>query len=180
MKPILEVVDSVRQARVAFLETVASWNAEQGAFKPSAECWSASEVVEHVYASEFIVVNRLWTGIDGLRSNQPLWAGEHTNRGCSVEVVATVFETGKYKSPPVVDAKVGGPLAFWREALDSCQPLLNRLGSALENVDQEKIFFPHFVVGPLDANQWIEFLGLHLNRHRRQIERLRALEGFPA
>jgi hypothetical protein len=58
--------------------------------------------------------------------------------------------------------------------------MLERLGSALQKVDQEAIVYPHFVVGPMDANQWIQFMCVHLNRHWAQIERLRAMEGFPA
>jgi hypothetical protein len=180
MKEIPELVDIVQRAREQVLETVAGWSAEQGAFKPCPEAWSASEVLEHLYAAEFTVLNQLWRGIDGLRASRPLWDGEHANRGRSIEAIAAVFIPAKFKAHPKTEVKVGGPLSFWMGALDACQPMLERLGSALEKVDREAIVFPHFVVGPLDANQWVPFLGLHLDRHRLQIERLRAAEGFPS
>jgi hypothetical protein len=179
MKRISELVDVVERARERVLETVAGWSAEQAAFKPCPEVWSASEVLEHLYASEFIVLNLLWRGIDGLRANRPVWDKEHTNRGRSIDAIAAVFVAGKFKAHPRTEVKVGGPLSFWIGALEACQPMLERTGSALEDVDREAIVFPHFVVGPLDANQWVPFLGLHLDRHRLQIEKLRTAEGFP-
>jgi hypothetical protein len=179
MKSMSDFVNEMQQDRARILETVATWSAEQGAFKPHPEAWSASEVLEHLYASEFIVMNVLWSGIDGLRINSPIWNGEHTNRGLSVEAVVVQFESGKFKSHPATEVKIGGALAFWAEALDSCQPMLERLASALQNVDAGAIVFPHFIAGPMDANQWIPFMRLHLNRHRAQIERLRTMPGFP-
>ena len=180
MKPMSELVDVMRQDRARVIETVAGWSAEQGAFRPRPEAWSASEVLEHLYAAEFFVINLLWRGIDGVRVNRPIWDGQHTNRGRSIEVLVAVFAVGKYKAHPKTEATIGGTLPFWAGALDSCQPMLERLGSALQEVDQEAIIFPHFIVGPMDANQWIQFMRFHLNRHWAQIERLRTIEGFPA
>ena len=179
MKPVSEF-GAMRQARARVLETVAGWSVEQGAFRPHPDAWTASEVLEHLYAAEFIVINLLWRGIDGLRVNSPIWDGEHTNRGRSIEAVVTPFAGGKYKAHPKTEVQVGGTLPFWAGALDSCQPMLQRLGSALQDVDQEAIVYPHFVVGPMDANQWIQFMCFHLNRHWAQIERLRKIERFPA
>ena len=179
MEPILELVDTVKQARTELLDAVAGWSTEQGAFKPCADEWSASQIVEHVYNSEFRVINTLWKGIDGLKTNRPIWCGEPVNRGARVEALVAKLAGGKFKSPEAVEPKVGGPLLFWCSALDACQLPLSRLGSALQDVDQEAIFYPHFLLGPLDANQWFQFVGRHLHRHRRQIERLRACEDFP-
>jgi hypothetical protein len=39
--------------------------------------------------------------------------------------------------------------------------------------------FADFLMAPLDANQWFQFVGRHLRRHHRPIERLRMMEGFP-
>jgi hypothetical protein len=179
MKEVSDLVDVLQQARERLLKTVAGWSREQGAFKPCPEVWSASEVLEHLYASEFIVFNLLWREIDDLRANGPVSELEHANRGLSAEAVAAPFMSVKFKAHPMTEPRVGGPLGFWMGALDSCQPMLEELGSALEKVDREAIIFPHFIVGPLDANQWVPFMGLHMDRHRLQIERLREAEGFP-
>jgi hypothetical protein len=179
-KSLSEAIDEMEQSRAELLELVSGWTAEQAAFRPDPEAWSASEVMEHLHTVEFRVTNRLWAGIDGVRLNQPIWTGEHTNRGCSIETVVADFEQGKYKTPPAGDVKIGGPLPFWVAALDACQPVLNRLRPALQQAGPERIVFPHHVVGPLDGEQWIPFLRFHLNRHRKQIERLRTMDGFPA
>jgi hypothetical protein len=170
------------QARAELLEMLSGWSQAQGAFRPSPEKWSTSEILEHLYASEFAVINRMWKGIDGLRSDQPIWKGEHTHRECSVEAITTAanFANGNHKAHPLADVRFGGPLCAWLAALDSCQPLLDCLGSALRQVDSKQIVYPHYFMGPMDANQWLDFLSYHLHHHRRQIEQLRAMEGFPA
>jgi hypothetical protein len=172
----------MRRARTELLDMLSGWSTAQGAFKPSPEKWSTSEILEHLYAAEFVVINRMWKGIDGLRSEQPIWIGEHTHRDCRLEAItaAADFAHGNHKAHPLADVRFGGPLCAWLIALDSCQPLLDGLGSALQQVHSEQIVYPHYFMGPMDANQWLDFLSYHLQHHRRQIERLCACDDFPA
>jgi hypothetical protein len=178
MKQISELIDVVRHARERVIATVNGWNAEQAAFKPDSGAWSAPEIVEHLYETEFFVYSALWTGIEGLKVNKPMWEGEHVNRGLPTEVAAAEYLNGRFKVPPGGEPNVGGTLQFWIGALSSCQTMLERLGMALQEVDRE-VVFPHFVAGPLDERQWIEMINLHMDRHRLQIERLRTSKGFP-
>jgi len=75
---------------------------------------------------------------------------------------------------------IGGPLAYWVESFRLSQPLLDALAVSLEGMDLRTIIYPHFLSGPLDAEQRIEFLRFHMDRHRGQIERTRNQSGFPA
>jgi hypothetical protein len=52
--------------------------------------------------------------------------------------------------------------------------------SRLEAVDLSEQAFPHPALGPFNAYQWMVLLGEHEDRHRGQIERLKATDGFPA
>lgn len=178
MKEISHLASAARQARERVIKTVSGWSAEQAAFKPDPDTWSAQEILEHLYGTEFFVYSTLWMGLEGLKVNQPIWQGEHTNRGLPTEVAAAEYQAGKFKVPQGGEPKLGGSLHFWIGAFSSCQTILERLGAALKEINQELIF-PHFVAGPLDAKQWIEMLTLHMDRHRLQIERLRTANGFP-
>jgi len=178
MNEIPEIVDAVQRARERVLETVADWSAEQAAFKPDSDRWSAQELLEHLYMTEFLVYGTLWRGIEGLKMNKPIWTGEHVNRGLPIEVAAAEYLMGKFKVPKGGEPKTGGSLEFWIGAFASCQTMLEWLGVALEEMSGELVF-PHFVVGPLDAKQWIEMVTRHMDRHRLQIENLRTAEEFP-
>ena len=49
----------------------------------------------------------------------------------------------------------------------------------LEAVDLSEQVFPHPALGPFNAYQWMVLLGEHEDRHRAQIERVKAASGFP-
>jgi hypothetical protein len=40
--------------------------------------------------------------------------------------------------------------------------------------------YPHFLSGPLDARQRLEFLRFHIERHTAQVWRVRSSHGFPS
>jgi DinB superfamily len=178
MKSAHDLIMEIEQARALFISTVCDWSPEQIAFKPTPETWSAGDVLEHLYLQEFSLTNRIWKGHDGWRRGSPIWSGEHTNRGRTIQRL-TAQLTGRYQSPRSLVPSLGGPLQFWIEALTSCQPRLARLESLLRDTDLEVIVFPHFALGPLDAGQWLGFLSFHIDRHRQQVERLRRCQGFP-
>lgn len=68
----------------------------------------------------------------------------------------------------------GGPLPYWREAFALYQRLLDALQPVLVGLDLEKVIYPHFISGPLDLGQRLEFLRFHMDRHYGQIERVKS------
>jgi hypothetical protein len=58
--------------------------------------------------------------------------------------------------------------------------VLADLAVQLQEVDLESIVFPHYLSGPLDARQRLEFLRFHMERHLSQIENVKAHPQFPA
>jgi hypothetical protein len=179
-KRLADSISKAREARIRVIQTVANWSVQQAMFKPSPEGWCASEILEHLYLSEFNLNNHIWKAWDGWRRREPVWVGEHTNQGRPILEILGPHANGKYAAPLLEEPKFGGPLRFWMEALGSCQIQLERLALLLGEIDLELLVFPHFVVGPLDSTQWLEFLPFHIDRHRRQIERLKQSEEFPA
>jgi hypothetical protein len=92
-----------------------------------------------------------------------------------------VAETWKpaERAPSIATPSFGGPLGFWRSALRSLRPVLADLAKELEGGNLEEIVFPHFLSGPLDARQRIDFLRFHMARHTQQIERVLKDPSFP-
>jgi hypothetical protein len=172
-------INEVAKARRRLLATVENLTPAQAAFKPAPEEWSVLENIEHVVLAEISGVSKIWQAADSFREGAPVFTGQHTNRGLSIdEVVARTWKP-KEVAPPIATPHIGGPLQYWISYAESCQGVLDRLGTALDGLDLEEVIFPHFLSGPLDARQRLEFLRFHLDRHRAQILRLFDRESFP-
>jgi hypothetical protein len=174
------LLHSVAEARARVLDQVRGLSERQATFKPDQNRWSISEIVEHLVLAEASGVTKIWAAADGVKSGRPVWVGEHTNSGLSIDDVIARTWREKEVAPPIAAPHIGGPLAYWVESFRLGQPILNAMGVFLEGMDLETIVYPHFLSGPLDAKQRIEFLRFHMDRHRGQIERTLDQSGFPA
>src|SRR5579863_2257481 len=101
MQPAQELIAEVADARRKLLATVANLTPEQAAFKPAPEEWSTLENVEHLVLAEFSGVSKIWQAADSFREGAPVFTGEHTNHGLSIdEVVARTWKP-KEVAPPI-------------------------------------------------------------------------------
>jgi hypothetical protein len=170
------LVASVEKARSAVLNAAASLTDEQGAFKPR-DAWSIAEIIEHLYLAELSGVTKIWAAADGLRAGNS-WTGELPNRGKGIEQIVAETWKSKEVAPPIATPHLGGPLRFWLSALPSLRPVLADLASALQGHSLDDVVFPHYLSGPLDARQRLEFLRCHMERHLEQIGRTREDPAF--
>jgi DinB superfamily len=174
------LIRQVSEERARLVELVASLSAEQASHKPTPQTWSANENLEHLVLAEMSGVSKIWSAAEGVRKGKPVWSGEHTNRGLSIEEVVACTWKPKEIAPPLVAPRFGGPPSYWLESLRHSQQLLDRLEPVLDGLDIESVIFPHFLSGPLDAGQRIDFLRFHMLRHRGQIEEMLAHSDFSA
>jgi len=86
---------------------------------------------------------------------------------------------GKATAPPIATPHIGGPLDCWRSAFGSLTLVLADLGEQLDDLPLEDVVFPHYLSGPLDARQRLEFLRYHMERHLNQIRRVQATDNYP-
>ncbi len=166
--------------RARLVQLVAGLSDVQSNYKPHDQTWSTNQYVEHLVLAEMSGVSKIWSAAEGMRKGKPIWQGEHTNRGLTIEEVVARTWKPKEVAPPLVAPRFGGPASYWIENLRSSQQLLERLEPVLEGLPIEALIFPHFLSGPLDAGQRIDFLRFHMMRHRMQIENIIARADFPA
>jgi hypothetical protein len=179
MQTAQELIHNVDEARRRVLAAVAVLTPAQAAFKPASDQWSVLENLEHLVLAEVSGVSKIWQAADSFRAGAPVFTGEHTNRGLSIDEVVVRTWKSKEIAPPIATPHIGGPLQYWITYTESCQSVLDRLGTVLEGLDLEEVIFPHFLSGPLDARQRLEFLRFHLDRHHAQILRLFHHQSFP-
>ena len=175
---VRQLVESVEQARTALLERAAAFSSAEAAFRPAEGDWSIAEIVEHLYLAELSGVTKIWAALEQRRAGQ-LWNGDLPNRGKKIEEIVAATWKPRELAPPVATPSIGGPIAAWISNLRSLRTVLDDLATELETVNLEELVFPHFLSGPLDARQRLEFLRFHLERHGAQIERVRSHPAFP-
>ena len=173
------LIADVAAARRRVLDAVAGLTDDQETFHPAPGEWSAAQVVEHLVLAEQAGIQRVWLAAEGVRRGRPVWRGAPVHRGLPIEEVIARTWREREQAPPNATPQTDGPLAYWATCLEGCQPVLERLGAALDGLDLAEVIFPHFLSGPLDARQRLEFLRWHLDHHRRQIEGIKATPGFP-
>ena len=96
-----------------------------------------------------------------------------------IEVVIERTWKSKEIAPPIATPHIGGPLTAWVSCLKSLRPVLADLARELETIDLDAIVYPHYLSGPLDGRQRLEFLRYHMERHLAQIERVQSHQQFP-
>lgn len=173
-----QLVESIERARTALLDSVSGLDDAQAAFRPAEGAWSVAEILEHLYLAELGGIAKVWAALESVRAGNS-WQEALPNRGKTIaEVVAATWKP-KEVAPPIATPHFGGPLAVWVSSLRSLRAVLHDLAVELEGRKLDEIVFPHFLSGPLDARQRLEFLRFHMDRHRAQIERVRASAPFP-
>ncbi len=125
--------------------------------------------------------NRLIEVVEGLSDEQANYKiRPDTNQGRSIEEIIARTWKPKETAPPIATPHIGGPLSYWLEYIKTSQLLLDKLEGVLDGLDPETVVFPHFLSGPLDAGQRLQFLRFHIVRHRDQITEMMADANFPA
>ena len=173
------LVESVENARDAVIDSVRRLRADQAAFKPSPDEWSICENIEHLYLAEISGLTKIWAAARQVRAGKN-WEGPRPNHGKSIEEVVAATWKPKESAPGIATPHIGGPLEAWISSLQSLRNVLADLAQELQGLELEAIVFPHYLSGPLDGRQRLEFLRFHMARHLEQIRRIQSHPEFPA
>lgn len=179
MNDVARLIEAVAQARARFLASVSGLSPAQATFKPEPTRWSILEITEHIVRAEEAGVSGIWRALDGYRREAPLWSGDPTHKGLSIEDVVSRTWQPKEQVPEIAAPRWGGSLSYWVATLRSKQLVLEDLAQSLSGVALENVIYPHPISGPLDVRQRLAFLGFHLDRHRDQVDVLKGEPGFP-
>ncbi len=174
---IAELIGEVAAARQRVLAAVASSTEEQATWLPAPGQWSVAQVVEHLVLAEHAGVFSIWQALVGLQRGQPVWHGDPVHRGKTIEQNIAETWREREEAPPEATPRKNGPLAYWVASLAAREPVVVALGQVLAPVDLEAVIAPHFLSGPLDARQRLQFLRWHMDHHRQQIAAIMACQG---
>lgn len=158
------------------LQAVSGLSAEQRTFQPAEDRWSVAGCVEHIILTEDFVFQTMHRVLE--TPPQPAKQSEVRHKDPMVieKVPARNF---RVMGPEMVHPKNRWP--DFEELLGRFHATRQRSMSFAEatEADLRSHFFPHPFLGDLDCYQWLLFLGLHCERHVRQLEEVKEDPRFP-
>jgi uncharacterized damage-inducible protein DinB len=174
---IADILAANEQAQSRFMAAVSNLTNEQADFRPDENQWTIAEIVEHIS-----IVNdgflRLTHKLLKQAESAPRPPMSDLNLG-HTSLDENGQQPGPFQAPdrvrPQGGVSVEDSLAKMRASLAG----FTEIQSRLEAVDLSEQMFPHPALGPINAYQWLVLLGEHEDRHRGQIERLKAAAGSP-
>lgn len=144
-------------------------------FKPAPDGWSAAHIAEHIIELE----ERTLEIIERVLAEPPARPEEIERvRGKEHKLIAAVPDRShRVTAPPGFEIK--GRFATPHLALAAFHPVRDRSRKMLEREGLHDHMFFHFIFRQLSCYQWLVMLGVHAERHCRQMEEVAACEGFP-
>jgi len=148
---------------------------EQWSFHPGEARWSIAECLEHVMRVENRIVGLIGKKLEG----PPESAKDHALEKDAVIAKMVPDRTTRREAP-----EPARPIGQWpdtAELLAEFQKTRARTAQFVADTegDLRSHSIPHPAFGDLDCYQWLLVLGLHGERHARQIEEIKADPGYP-
>jgi len=167
-----EILDSIDETRNRLLARVESLSATECEMRPSPEVWSAAEIVEHLSISEEGMMKLIGMLLAKAEAGGGVGAKETGRRFEPVSIDSFTERSlkEKYEAPEFIRPRGGVALAGSIARMQQMRATLHGMRPRLEAADLTNARYPHPIFGPLNAYQWLLFIGAHEERHLRQIE----------
>ena len=166
---LVTLQNEIKLSRSRILKEINSISTADGSKKNDVESWNIQEVIEHLVLAERGGFNLIYTAAEKFRIGEPVWEGKSENDGLSMEEIIKRTWKPKEKAPPSATPNGKWTLGVWSAHFRNCDDLLKELNSILENLPLNEVIYPHFLCGPLNIIQRLEFIRYHIDRHHLQI-----------
>ena len=158
--------DALEAKRQGIFTLLYALSADQTTFRVGPGRWSILMVLEHVVIAEEMVLADIQTGRAGP-------AGPAPKSPEAFHTVIKVLEKDIPVEVPLPELEPTGAVSL-DDLIIRWEAARAGLRQALGEIPPEAMATPicrHPVAGPMDARETLEFLAVHLDHHRRQIQR---------
>jgi len=175
---IVKLLAEIKESRARINSEISSLTAVQGAQKKSYDSWSIQEVIEHLVLAERGGYDLICTAAEQFKNHNPVWSGTSENEGLTIEEVIERTWKPKEDAPESAIPKGSWSLSVWVSHFKNCDDLLSDLTVKLKDLPLTQVIYPHFLCGPLNAIQRLEFIRFHIDRHFKQVKSIKDTLGF--
>jgi len=163
----------LQQTRDGVVAAVKGLSEAQMKFKPGPDRWSVAEVLEHIA----LVEDGLFQNVTYKVMKSPAGAADRDFAKIDAAILARLPDRSvkRQAAPAVV------PTGRWTpaEALDHFLKARATTIAFLESTPDLRGHVSDSPLGPLDAYEWLLFMGGHSERHTKQILEVKADPNFP-
>lgn len=169
-------LDLLQKTREDLIESVKGLSNEQLTYKPGPSRWSIAECLEHIALAE--------TGIFQMEQGAmkaPADPAKRSEITVTDEQVVQILtnRSGKMQSPDIIK-----PTGRFPSAQASLQAFSQQREKVMDYIkttpdDLRTHYWKHPATGTIDAYQTLLLIAAHMERHRLQIEEVKASAGFP-
>ncbi|MFS1513093.1 DinB family protein [Chengkuizengella sp. SCS-71B] len=158
-------MEFVTEIRNKLIQSVEDLNDEQINQKQTNDDWSILQVLHHLYLTEHVIQAGFKHVIQKNKQNQTTIKSFEivTNRTIKREAPDYTQPTDQYMSKQEI-------LSLLSESRDQLIGILNNIEDSLLS----HLSMSHPLLGRLNLDQYLEFIGIHEQRHIKQIEDLKA------
>lgn len=164
-------------SRAEFLGSIDGLSEAQWKWKPAPTRWSVGEVAEHIVLAEALLFGKVNEAV----ANQPNpdWERKTAKKTEFLERVMPA-RTGRAQAPEeiVPEGKLSRDETLKRFDAGR-EPMLKFAKETQAPLKQQTAEHPFPVFNTLNAYQWLLYIPLHTQRHVKQIEEVKATEGYP-
>ena len=166
---ILAANEQIRRRLTTRLESLSE---TQRTARPAAGGWSVAEIVEHLSITEQRLGQLLQMMLEKAAESGAAAQSPPQFTPFSLDEFAERARGQKFEAPEFIRPSGGVALPDSLASLSESRAAVEALRPRLEATDLSAAQYPHPAFGPLNIAQYLAFIGLHEERHLRQIERL--------
>ena len=167
------LLNKIKASRSQIIELTNNISPVQGSIKIEPDIWNIQEVIEHLVLAERGGFDLIYTAAEKFTIGEPVWTGKSENEGLSIEEIIMNTWKPKEKAPESATPAGKWSLRVWLSHFQNCDDLLKFLNVILKDLPLNKVIYPHFLCGPLDVIQRLEFIRFHIDHHQSQIIELK-------
>ncbi len=170
-------LEALETTRVSLRQALDGLSPVQLAYKPGPDRWSIAECAEHIVLVEGGIFQAIQFSM-----NRPADPDRRVQIQVSdVDVIKAVRSRAAVRSAPEAFVPTGrfATIDATLQAFDGQRDaVINYVRTA--KADFRTHYFRHMALGLLDAYQTVLLIASHGERHRKQIEEVKAYSGYPA
>jgi uncharacterized damage-inducible protein DinB len=172
-----ELIEYLDETRAQLSEAVAAVPLAQRDVRPSADCWSVGEVLEHLTLVEGRIASLYAQKVAAARAAGLGPETETSSVLNSLNRDRMIDRSQRVTAPEPIRPKAEVDAASaWSKLLETREALRTALLSG-DGLKLAEITHPHPVLGELNFYQWIVFVASHEARHTAQIREIAAQTG---
>lgn len=167
---VAEILEAIDETRSRVSKRVEGLSPAQEKFRPSPDAWSLAEIVEHLSIIEAQMARLFAMMVRKAESAGAPQAADRSFRPVDLDHFVERSLKEKYTAPETVRPSGQVSIEDSLDRMRRSRAELHELRPKLETLDLSGLTYPHPAFGPLDIYQWLAFVGVHEDRHLRQLE----------